>query len=45
MGKPYQQASEYLDNLDDKIKAIQDRSAVDFGFYGLLEPKTTEAIP
>jgi len=44
MTSPYKNAEEYVKSLQEKIDKIQSISKVDFGIYGLLEPKTKNHI-
>jgi len=44
MSKPFENAQEYLEILKEKIASLQSHSKVDFGIFGLLEPKTHEHI-
>ena len=44
MTKPFENAQEYLEILKEKIQTLKSNSKVDFGIFGLLEPKTQENI-
>jgi len=44
MCAPYDSGEEYLENLTQRIEKIQEKSKVDFGIFGILEPKTKDHI-
>lgn len=43
MSRSFSDGATYLDILDSKIEDLQQKSKIDFGFYGLLEPKTADS--
>src|SRR5690606_10336317 len=44
MTTPFGSSSEYVEGLGNSIEKIQTYSKVDFGIYGILEPKTKNYI-
>jgi len=44
MSKPYETADEYLESLERRISLLKSNSKVDFGVFGVLEPKTVDII-
>ena len=44
MSRPFNNGDEYVRSLQQRISAIKKHSKVDFGVFGILEPKTENSI-